>query len=66
MWFYALQFVTCKVIVDNFSLLYSKLLHANCVYLYLVPFLLYGIGKLLAYVAAFFVTSVCRPLSLRG
>ena len=28
----------------------------NCVYLYLVPLLLHGIGNLLAYVAALFVT----------
>ena len=29
MWFYALRFVTCKVSVDAFSLLYSKLLLAK-------------------------------------
>ena len=32
----------------------------NCVYLYLVPLLLYGIGNLLAYVAALFVARVCN------
>ena len=29
MWLYALRFVTCKVSVDDFSLLYSKLLLAQ-------------------------------------
>ena len=29
MWLYALRFNTCKVSVDAFSLLYSKLLHAK-------------------------------------
>ena len=29
MWLYALRFVTCKVSVDAFSLLYSKLLLAK-------------------------------------
>ena len=38
----------------------------NCVYLCLVPFLLHRIPNLLAYVAAFFVTSVCLLLSVRG
>ena len=38
----------------------------NCVYLYFVPLLLNGIGNLLAYVAALFVTRVCRWLSVRG
>ena len=38
----------------------------NCVYLYLVPLRLNGIGNLVAYVAAFFVTSVSRWLSVRG
>ena len=32
----------------------------NWVYLYFAPFLLNRIGKLLAYVAALLVTSVCR------
>ena len=32
----------------------------NWVYLFLVPLLLNNVGKLLAYVAALFVTSVCR------
>ena len=31
-----------------------------------MPLLLNGIGKLLAFVAALLVTSVCRSLSLRG
>ena len=38
----------------------------HCVYLYLVPFLLNGIGNLLAYVAALFVTTVSWLLSLRS
>ena len=38
----------------------------NCVYMYLVPLLLNGIGNLLAYEAALFMTSVCRWLSVRG
>ena len=38
----------------------------NCAYLYLVPLLLHGIGNLLAFVAALFVTSVCPLLSVRG
>ena len=38
----------------------------NCVYLYLLPILLHRIGNLLAYVAASFVTSVCRLLRVRG
>ena len=38
----------------------------NCLNFYLVPLLLHRIGKLLAYVAALFVTSVCRLLSVRG
>ena len=29
MWFFALRFVRCKVSVDAFSLLYSKLLRAE-------------------------------------
>ena len=65
-WFYALRFVACKISVDAFRLLGSKLLLANCVYLYLVPFLPNCIGNLLAYVAALFVTSVWRWLKVRG
>ena len=38
----------------------------NCVYLYLVSVLLNRIDNLLAFVAALFVTSVCRWLSVRG
>ena len=38
----------------------------NCVRLYLVPVLLNRIEFLLAYVAASFVASVCRWLSVRG
>ena len=38
----------------------------NWVYLYLVPLLLNSTGYLLAYVAALFVSSVCRLLSLSG
>ena len=37
----------------------------DSVYLYLVPFLLNRIGYFLTYVAALFVTSVCRLLSSR-
>ena len=50
-WFYALRFVTCKVSVFAFSLLYFKL----------------SLAKLSLFVfGALFVTSVCRLLSLRG
>ena len=37
-----------------------------CVYLYLVPFSLHRIGNFLAYIAALFVASVCRLLSVFG
>ena len=63
MWLYALRFVTCKVIVDVFCLLYSKLMIAK---LSLFVLVLNRIGNLLAYVAALFVTSVCRLSSLSG
>ena len=66
MWRYALRFVTCKVSVDAFSLFYSKLLSAKLSLFVMVRLLLNCIGKLLAYVAALFVTSVCKLLSLRG
>ena len=66
MWIYALRFVTCKVTVDAFSLLYSKLLLAKLSLFYVVPLLLNCFGNLLAYVAALFVTYVCRWLSVRG
>ena len=53
--------------MDAFSLLYSKLFFLrNCVYLYLLPILLHRIGNSLAYVAALFVTSVCRLIRARG
>ena len=60
---YALRFVTCKVGVDAFSWLYSKLIIAK--------FSLFVFGAeshwhFLAYVAALFVTSVRRLLSLSG
>ena len=55
-----------QVSVDAFSLLYSKLLHAKLSQFFLMPLLLNCIGKLSAYVAALFVTSVCRLLSLRS
>ena len=54
MWLYALHFVLCKVIVDEFSKLYFKLFFVQ---VYLVPLLLNGIGKFLAFVTAFFETS---------
>ena len=38
----------------------------NCVCSYFVPLLLHRIGNLLAYVAALFVTSFCRLLTVRG
>ena len=38
----------------------------NCVYFYLVPLSLHCIGNLLAYVAALFVTTAGRVLSVRG
>ena len=64
---YALRFVACKVSVDAFSLLYSKLILnnfklQNCVCLYLVPILLNRFGNLLACLAALFVTFACRWL----
>ena len=61
MWLYVLLFVSCKVSVDAFSLLYFKLLIQIGVYLYLV---LKCIGNLLAYVAALFVSSFCLLLNL--
>ena len=66
MWLYASRFVICKASVDAFSFLFSKLLLAKCVSLYLVSILLNGIGNLLAYVASLFVSSVCRWLSVRA
>ena len=54
MWLYDLRFITCKISVDAFSLLYSKLLLAKFVF---VLFLLHRIGNLLAYVAALLVAS---------
>ena len=64
MWLYALRlFLHAKLISVCFIQNYYLQI---CVYLYLVPLLLNGIGNLLAYVAVFFVTSVCRLLSLRG
>ena len=60
MWLYALRLVKCKVSVDGFSLLYSKLLHANLNLFVFGSLLLNSIGKLLAYVAVLFVTSVSR------
>ena len=63
MWLYALQAVTCKVSVDGFSLLYSKLLIAK---LSLFIFGAESHWQLLAYVAALFVTSVFRLISLSG
>ena len=65
MWFYALRFVSCKLGVDAFSFLYFKLLHAKLSLFVFVPLLRNGIGRLLAYAAAFFVISVCRLLSFR-
>ena len=53
MWLYALQFVTCRVSVDAFSLLYSSYCMQNWVYLFQVLILLNLMGKLLAYVAIF-------------
>ena len=66
MWFCALRFVTCKVSVDGFGLLFSKLLLAKLNLIFLVPLLLNWFGILLAYLAALFMTSVCRLLSLSG
>ena len=65
-WLYALQFVTSKVSVDAFSLLYSKLLHAKLSVFVCSAILLSLIGKFLAYVAVLLVTSDFRLLSLRG
>ena len=67
MWLYALPFVTCKVDVNAFSLLYSKLL--------LAKLSLFEFGATFAelrgiffkaYVAVLCVTNICRLLSLRG
>ena len=60
MWLCALRFVTCKVSVYYNPNYYLQ----SWVYLYLMRFLLNGTGNLLAYVAALFVTSVCRLPSL--
>ena len=64
--FYAFQFVTCKVSVDAFSLLYPKLLLAKlCLFEFGATFAeLYW--QFISMVAALFVTSVCRWLSVRG
>ena len=43
-----------------------KTFFAKLCRLYLVPLLLNSIGKLLAYIAALFVNSVNRLLSVRG
>ena len=51
MWLYALQFVTCKVSVDAFSLLYSKLLIAK-LSLFVFVAESHSQQNLLAYVAA--------------
>ena len=52
--------------VDAFSLFYSKLLFAK-LSLFLFSLILPNcIDNLLAYVAALFMTSICRLLSLRG
>ena len=66
MWLCVLRFVTCKVSVDAFGLLFSKLLLAKLNLIFLVPLLLNCFGILIAYLAALFVTSVCRLLSLSG
>ena len=65
MWLYALRFISCKVSVDAFILLYSKLLLAK-LSLFVCDVVLNSIGNLLAYLAALFVTIVCRLLSLTG
>ena len=51
--------------MDAFNLLYSKLLLAKLCLFDLMPFLLKCFGNLVAYVAAYFVTSVCRWLGGR-
>ena len=52
--------------MDAFSLLYSKLIPAKfCLLVFGVTFA-EMFGNLLAFVAALFVTSVCRWLSVRG
>ena len=61
MWIYALRFVT----LDVFSLLYSNLINAKLSLFVLGATFDELIGKLLAYVAVLFVTSVYRLLSLR-
>ena len=57
-WLHALRSDTCKVSVDAFNLVLNRIRNT-----YLV---LNRIGNLLAYVAALFVTSVYRLLSLSG
>ena len=60
------QFISCKISVDAFSLIYSKLLLAKlCLFVFGDTFAA-SIGNLLAYVASLFVTSVCRLLTVRG
>ena len=63
MWLYALWFVTCKVSVDAFSLLYSKLFLAKLsVFVFGATFAEWRHYNLLAYVAALFVTSVALAI----
>ena len=52
--------------LDAFNLIYSNLLLAKLCLFVFGAILLHRIGNLLAYVAALFVTSVCRLLSIRG
>ena len=58
LWVNAFHFIICKISVIAFTLLYSKLLLAKlCLFLFGAT---WCIGYLLAYVAALFVTTVCR------
>ena len=56
--FCALQFATCKVSVDAFSLLYYKLLLAKLSLFVFGATFAEWFGNLLVYLAAFFVTCV--------
>ena len=66
MWLYALRFVTCKVCVDAFSLLYSKLLLAN-LYLFVFSATVVELhSQFISICSSLFVTSFCGCLSVRG
>ena len=60
------NFFMCKISVDAFSFLYSKILLAKLCLCVFDATLLHSIGNLLAYVAVLYASSFCRLLSVRG